>query len=292
MHIILSVLGTIAIILLKILFILFLFLCFLLFCPAFYKGRAEFGKTLLAKGRLCWLLGLVWVSFSYQEGEIACRLRLLGVDVQKVALWHEKRVRRKMLKKAARKKKRQAAGAEHGKEDEAEPHPAVKEDSLETGKPKGSFREEKKGKNRKFSKKRQKKRRRLYRRLKEKADWLKAAKKFWHSESTVRMVCILKDNVLHLWRKLKPKVLRGRVIFGTGDPCTTGQILGVAALFYAFYGNGIQIVPDFEEARLEGTLFVKGRISLITIVVILFRIFFCSEWSRFKQEAKQLKEAL
>ena len=305
MDIILSISGTIVIIILKILLVLFLLLCFLVFCPAFYKGKASFGKTLLADGRVCWLFGLVWVSLSYREGEIISRFRLFGIDIQKAAAWFEKRARRKMLKKAGRKKNQQDATDEAEEETEEEEKimpdeikPAAEsdwqeqedspeEEEVKTGesvKKKSSKRKSPKGKHKRFS--------HLHRRLKEKLEWIKDVKEFWHSENTVGMVCILKDNVLHLWRKLKPKVLRGTIIFGSGDPCTTGQILGVVAVFYAFYGKGIQIIPDFEEARLEGNLFVKGRISLITIIIILLRIFFCKEWSRFKQEAKQLKEAL
>jgi len=299
MDIVLSVIGTIVIIFLKILLVLFLLLCFLAFCPAFYKGRAEFGKILLADGRVCWLLGLVWFSLSYREGKIMGSIRLFGIDIQKAAAWREKRVRRRMLKKAGRRKKQQAVadGAKREKTEEGEKaQPDIIKPSAETGR-QGDFQEKeqvkpKKSVKRKSAKRKQKKFSRMYKSLKKKAEWIKDAKKFWHSENTVGMVCILKDNVLHLWRKLKPKVLRGNVIFGTGDPCTTGQILGAAAVFYALYGKGIQIVPDFEEARLEGNLFIKGRISLITVIIILLRILFCNEWRQFKQEAKQLKEAL
>lgn len=305
MDILLSIIGTIVILLLKILLVLLLLLCFLVFCPVFYKGRAEFGKALLAEGRVCWLFGLVWFSVSCREGEVTSRFRLFGIDIQKVAAWREKRKRRKMLKKAARKKKPQTASDKTQKV-ETEEEPGAPSDE---GKPSagadwqepGDLKEEegnteksvqRNSSKRKQAERRRKKRSRLCGRLKKRTGWIKDAKEFWHSENTVRMVCILKDNVLHLWRKLKPKVLRGNIIFGTGDPCTTGQILGVAAVFYAFYGKGIQIIPDFEEARLEGNLFIRGRISLITMIIILFRIFFCREWSRFRQEAKQLKEAL
>lgn len=132
----------------------------------------------------------------------------------------------------------------------------------------------------------------ICRKIRRKAEWAGEAKIFWYSENTQRIICILKDNVLHLWRKLKPKVLRGNIVFGTGEPCLTGQILGVAAVLYASFGRGIQITPDFEEKRLEGNLLVKGRISLFTIGVILIRIFVRGEWRRFRREAERLKEAL
>jgi hypothetical protein len=133
---------------------------------------------------------------------------------------------------------------------------------------------------------------RLFRKIKKKIDWAGDVKAFWKEDNTSRMVCILKHNVVHLWRKIKPRVLRGEVIFGTGDPCSTGQILGAAAMGYAAYGRGVQVVPDFEKARLEGHLLIKGRISIITIVVVLIRILLSSEWKQFRREAEQLKEAM
>lgn len=134
--------------------------------------------------------------------------------------------------------------------------------------------------------------RKLLKRVKGKVEWLSQLKVFWKSENTQGMICVFMDNVLHLLRKIKPKVLRGTVFFGTGDPCMTGQILGVAAILYAAYGRGIRVVPDFEEARLEGEIYVRGRISLITFLFIAIKIFRSNEWKQFKYDFDQLKEAL
>lgn len=134
--------------------------------------------------------------------------------------------------------------------------------------------------------------RQIFTKIKRRAEWLGKIMEFWKDENTQGMVCILKNNVLHLLRKIKPKVLRGTVFFGTGDPCTTGRILGVAAILYAAYGKGIRVVPDFEEAHLEGELYARGRLFLITLVLIVIRIFRSNEWKQFKYDLDQLKEAL
>jgi len=134
--------------------------------------------------------------------------------------------------------------------------------------------------------------RKIFKNIRSKTEWLSRLKEFWKSENTQGMVCIFKDNVIHLLRKIKPKVLRGTIFFGTGDPCTTGRILGVAAILYAAYGKGIQVLPDFEEARLEGELYVKGRLSVITLLLIVIKIFRSNEWKQFKYDFDQLKEAL
>lgn len=127
---------------------------------------------------------------------------------------------------------------------------------------------------------------------KRRVDWLGDVRAFLKLENTKRMVCIFKDNVLHLWRKLKPKVIKGEVLFGTGDPCQTGQILGVAAMVYAAYGKGVSVTLDFEEKRLEGNLLIKGHINILTLLIIAIRILTSSEWDEFRHDMSQVKEAM
>lgn len=331
MSAVVSVIGTILIILLKILLVLFLLLCFLLVCPICYKGTVDYHGKIMAEGRLLWLCGLFRVSFAYQDGRFGSRILLFGIDVQRVMEGHAK----KKSKKASKGKRHQRNQPEQEHQEEREPalqqEIAQKEekesirDTVAIEKNAGEelimdvvpkqgnefsgedFTDEKESFWHRLPFWHLKKRifdffqamrqfvvsiRSICGKIRRKVEWAGEAKIFWYSENTQRMICILKDNVLHLWRKLKPKVLRGNIVFGTGDPCLTGQILGVAAVLYASCGRGMQITPDFEEKRLEGNLLVKGRISLITIGIILIRIFLRGEWSRFRREAERLKEAL
>lgn len=120
------------------------------------------------------------------------------------------------------------------------------------------------------------------------AGWLKA---LWQDDNTQAFVCILKDNVLHLWRKCKPKKFEAKVCFGTGQPDTTGEILAVLAIFYACYGSSVTIIPDFEQTRLEGWIRMKGHISVFTVLVILINIFMSKEWKQFRKDTSRWKEA-
>ncbi len=127
--------------------------------------------------------------------------------------------------------------------------------------------------------------------VRKKADWAGDVKTFWRDDNTRHMVCILKENVLHLWRKLKPRVVRGDIVFGLEDPAATGQALGAAAILFACYGRGVHVRPDFTRKRLEGTLLLKGKISLATFVLIVFRVIFHRSWKQFAHDINQLKEA-
>lgn len=76
----------------------------------------------------------------------------------------------------------------------------------------------------------------------------------------------------YLLKKGKPSKIEGEVIFGTGDPALTGQILGAIAIFYGVIPKKLQIVPDFEEQRYEGWLNAKGKLRLIHIVIVICRL--------------------
>lgn len=131
----------------------------------------------------------------------------------------------------------------------------------------------------------------LLSKIRDKVAWSKEVRVFIVAENTKRMVCILKDNMIHLWRKLKPKRLKGNIYFGTGDPASTGQILGMISILYAYYGASVEVKPDFEHARLEGKLYFRGRVSLITILMIVVRLLMSREWNQFRRDAERLKEA-
>lgn len=339
MSTVLSVIGTVFMVLLVVVLVLVGIVCFILFCPLFYKAEAGFKEKLTADGRICWLFGIIWIRFSYKEGDFNGIFRIFGMDVQKLSAWYRKRKEQKAEKKEIKKEKkrkkqlkvsqktdnsskqkkestekevRRSMQNERSEEKSTE-QKSIEEKSTEQKKAEAdtAFGEPEKERKEQANLKKKSLFGMFYRKIKalpEKFMMLwnrlcsakkglkkilgqtEAMRKLWKSENTRKLVCIIKDNVLHLWRKLKPKVLRGNLVFGTGDPCSTGEILGIAAMFYAAYGRDIQVVPDFEQARFEGNLFVKGNFTLITIVVILIKVLYGGEWSRFRKEAEKLKE--
>ncbi|MBH1939691.1 DUF2953 domain-containing protein [Mobilitalea sibirica] len=100
------------------------------------------------------------------------------------------------------------------------------------------------------------------------------------------------DSAKKLIKHILPTKLKSRVIFGTGDPCSTGQALGAFSILYSFYGDNIVITPDFENKVFEGEHFARGRIRLITILIIVIKLIRDKRFIRLKRNAKTLKEAL
>ena len=76
-----------------------------------------------------------------------------------------------------------------------------------------------------------------------------------------------------LLRHILPRKASGYVVFGFDDPYTTGQVLAAASLFYAWYGQNIELIPMFEEPALEGELKLKGRIRMGTLLWCGLRVF-------------------
>ena len=47
--------------------------------------------------------------------------------------------------------------------------------------------------------------------------------------------------MLHLLKKIKPRKIKSDILFGTGDPCLTGQALGAIAVYMAMTGTFFNI---------------------------------------------------
>lgn len=81
----------------------------------------------------------------------------------------------------------------------------------------------------------------------------------------------IRKELAGLIRYLMPSHIKGKIVFGTGDPCTTGWIIGVVSMFPVAYTEGLKILPDFEEQVFEADGYVKGRIRIIYFLRLLLR---------------------
>ena len=73
---------------------------------------------------------------------------------------------------------------------------------------------------------------------------------------------------------LAPRRWEVSVVVGTGDPCTTGYVLGGCGVLTALWGSHLRVRGDFEQARLEGQGYLEGKIraaSVLGLVVWTWR---------------------
>lgn len=83
----------------------------------------------------------------------------------------------------------------------------------------------------------------------------------------------LKNEIGFFLRLFRPKKLEGYVEFGTGDPASTGQLLGIISIFYFGYFPNVTLYPIFEEKKFSTELFIKGKLSLRKILGCLVRLY-------------------
>lgn len=91
-------------------------------------------------------------------------------------------------------------------------------------------------------------------------------------------------------KHISPGKVKGYVRFGMEDPCTTGEILGAAAIFYGKYGKNIRVIPEFEEKCLEAELKLRGHMQLGVLGIHALRVLFSREFRSLKHNFDQLKE--
>ncbi len=98
--------------------------------------------------------------------------------------------------------------------------------------------------------------------------------------------------VKKLLKHILPTKLKSKIVFGTGDPCSTGQALGAIGFLYSLYGDKVQIIPDFENKVFEGKHDARGRIRLITVLILVIKLILDKRFKQLKNNFQILKEAL
>lgn len=87
-------------------------------------------------------------------------------------------------------------------------------------------------------------------------------------------------------KSIRPRRVRGQILFGTGSPDTTGYAYGVYGMLSPSLGNRLMVTPDFTRAVLEGDLDIAGRITVFTIIWNGMKVLLDKKLRRFVQKMK------
>lgn len=98
----------------------------------------------------------------------------------------------------------------------------------------------------------------------------------------------IKKELAGVFRYLMPDRVRGRVLFGTGDPCTTGWVLGAISMFRVVYTEGLVITPDFEEKVFVADGQVKGKVRVIYFLRLFLRGYLDDDIKRCITKARKM----
>ncbi|MCR4587585.1 MAG: DUF2953 domain-containing protein [Lachnospiraceae bacterium] len=77
-----------------------------------------------------------------------------------------------------------------------------------------------------------------------------------------------KEKIFRILGHVLPRKMEGRIAFGMEDPADTGYILGGASVLFSFLNWKMQLLPDFEQEKLD--VYAKGKGHIVFIVLILY----------------------
>lgn len=264
--------------------ILLLVLLLLLFAPFRYRAKVQYGpEPLKASAGISWLLFVLRVRILYAGQKPLIAAKVFGIPVYRSD--KEKKPKKKKEekpKKPPKKKKPSstpvASEASHQQKQlqklpDKEPFSKDAQPEAEHGELPEA--EQKQGFFSKIADKIRKLRETIYKIIKKLKQLLRrteAVKEIFSKEENKQAISFAWSQLKHLLRHILPKKVSGTLVYGSGDPCSTGQALGVLAVLYARYGELLSVQPDFEEKRFECDINLKGRIQTFTLLCLAIKV--------------------
>ena len=266
LHVILQILAIIGIIFLCILGFSLLLTAVVLFVPIRYraKGKRE-GEVLEATVKATYLLHLLTVKFAYPEpGTIA--VRLFGIKIYESA--RTKAEDKKDIQTEVRAETKSGADTEDRNMSE-------KENVSENEVPEDVSKQEKEKKS--LIDKIQytfnticDKIRNIIEKIKEVFQNISYYKEILTKTENKKLYGRIKERILKVLKSIRPRVIKADLRIGTGSPDTTAYIYGIYGMIMPILGKNVKNIHidlDFENTVYEGEVFLKGRITLFTILV-------------------------
>ena len=100
--------------------------------------------------------------------------------------------------------------------------------------------------------------------------------------------------IFRLLKYLLPYKIKGKLIVGTGDPYSMGQLLSILGILYPTYAKKLDITADFEaeKLRIEGSVLAVGRIRPGRLIYELLRFLWKAKGFRVLKNIRKLKKDL
>lgn len=98
----------------------------------------------------------------------------------------------------------------------------------------------------------------------------------------------IKEYLLRGGGYLMPQKLEGRILFGLDDPAVTGRVLGWIAAAMPFYGDRLEVTPDFTRQVIEGDILISGRIRRYKLLKLAWDVYRDKDLLRQKDRAAKI----
>jgi hypothetical protein len=83
-----------------------------------------------------------------------------------------------------------------------------------------------------------------------------------------------------IWKNVRPRKVDVKLTVGLGDPALTGKVLQFHSLLYPFTRGRVIITPDFDREVFQGTVYIRGRITVFVVAWAAWQIY--KEWEEMK----------
>lgn len=289
--IILNILSILGILLLAILAILLLIILTVLFVPIFYRIKADKNADLHVCIKANWLLGLIRVLFMYPEpGNVTVKVLFFkifdsGAEPEDKPE-KSKPTRRKQKKEAPRTDKskdasdNRMASSDKKMEDKAqasaqhsETRQAGTQQSATHQAEAGEHEKQRQGGEQQSNAEGQSPIEKLQYTIRDICDKIKNIRDNTNHYKEI-LLCedtkgLLNHSFIRLGKILKsirPRKLKADIRFGTGSPDTTGYVYAAYGILCPYLGRKVLVVPDFDQAVLEGELDAAGHITVFKLL--------------------------
>ena len=291
LHIIGIILKMIGIILAVILGILVLLVCIVLFVPVRYEGEAVFpGNVDDIHGDVyfSWLLHLITARLVYDDGNTRWWLRI-GWKM-KESKTPEKEVEEGKRRKSSRNPEKKQENETFEKDIKALEISDIKNSMEKTvtereciqpekiakaveGNMKRSLWQKIIAKIKLFFAKIKYTFKKICDNIRDIIDETEKRVRFFGDETHRNAFYALKKDMIWVKRLLKPKQYRLYLHFGFDDPYKTGQMLAVLSILYSIIGEYMIVEPEFEEQIMEGDFHIKGRLRIIYLTILIWKLY-------------------
>ncbi len=99
----------------------------------------------------------------------------------------------------------------------------------------------------------------------------------------------VKKTLFSLIKHSAPKKVYADMIIGLEDPCNTGFLFGALGLVISFVKGKYNLVPDFYNKRLDGRIYVKGKIRSVVVIYHLVKVITNSDIKKVTGQFKTIR---
>ena len=296
MSVLLTILKVLGIILLVIIGLILLLFLAALFLPVRYRIHGEYEKDFHLEAKAGWLFHLIYFHFKLDGKEKKGILRVLGIPVLQIPPDENKKRKKKTKsrKKAKKSKKKTKKKNKKKWNRKQQPQESQRKNELQTKHEQPTNSEQQTNsaqaeniqKDQKTSGENQKKRISFLKRTKQffanLKKWVmllpekfKAAfskiddiKSLWMDENNKKSTGLVLTEIKYLLLHYGPTKIHADVRYSTGDPATTGKVLGGLSMIPFLYQKGVHVTPDFvsEDLYVQGYLIGKGHIRMLHLI--------------------------